>query len=406
MPQNSTAVSTSAKVFKVLFGLSVFFLVLGQFSLLSRNPNIKLYSFDVSAVFFSLISITYLLFIKYKFSIPKVYFFYLLFCIICILSLVVNLYRYNTLQFLYAASYLFRLGTFVFLGIGIFGLIRQNILSSGFIINALMNSSLALSILGFVQLILLPDFRVLDPALGWDPHVNRLASTFFDPNFLGGYLGLCICIFLGQYFYGYKWKNYQWFLYFVIPTIALCLTFSRSAWALFAVVIFLYGILRARYLLLLGVFVAFTAYYAVPRVQTRLAGTTDPSDSASFRIISWNSSLEIFNDNPLLGIGFNSYKYSQISHGFLPKHGFIPNSASGADSSFLFVLATTGLVGFLIFLCAYLYSMSVSPAYFVFFSGLFIQTQFINAFFYAPVMFLIFVYLSVELSKKLSFLRK
>src|SRR3990172_7606327 len=51
-----------------------------------------------------------------------------------------------------------------------------------------LGSGAILSILGFIQLIIFPDFSSMTPA-GWDPHIGRLLSTWFDPNLLGGLFG-------------------------------------------------------------------------------------------------------------------------------------------------------------------------------------------------------------------------
>ncbi|MGA1047546.1 MAG: hypothetical protein ACO3UU_06025, partial [Minisyncoccia bacterium] len=58
-------------------------------------------------------------------------------------------------------------------------------------------SAIILSILGFIQLILFPDFSFM-AQYGWDPHQGRLLSTWYDPNFLGGFLGLAAIIILSR----------------------------------------------------------------------------------------------------------------------------------------------------------------------------------------------------------------
>ena len=98
-----------------------------------------------------------------------------------------------------------------------------------------------------------------------------------------------------------------------LPVVAVCLflTFSRSTWAMVAVMVFIYGVFKSRKILLLSLVLGFLAYFAVPRVQTRISGITDPADSAQFRLVSWKNTLEIAKDNLFLGVGVNSFRYAQ-----------------------------------------------------------------------------------------------
>ena len=139
----------------------------------------------------------------------------------------------------------------------------------------------------------------------------------------------------------------------------------------------------------------FLTYYLVPRAQTRLSGVTDPNDSAKYRVLSWKNALTIAQANPVVGVGFNNYRYAQAEGGFFdfsdPTGG---HAGSGADSSVLLVLATTGFTGLILFLASYfdiavsllsvyvksksLFALSV----FISISALFIHSQFVNSVFY------------------------
>ena len=60
------------------------------------------------------------------------------------------------------------------------------------------------------------------------------------------------------------------------------------------------------------------------------------------RIDNYQDSLVIIKDHPVFGVGFNTLRYYQnqpLSH-----------AGAGLDSSLLFVLATTGILGFLAYL--------------------------------------------------------
>jgi O-antigen ligase len=222
----------------------------------------------------------------------------------------------------------------------------------------------------------------------WDPHKNRLASTFFDPNFTGAYLVICATL-LFKYLHK---KRRLALLSLLILILGIFLTFSRSSWAMFAFVILVYGLFRYRWLLLASLLLGFSAYFFVPRVQTRLSGATDPADSAHFRIISWNNTWTIAKDNLLTGVGFNAFRYSQRDYGFLDVDNFNKHSGAGSDSSLLFVLVTTGVFGLVVFLCGFTEIFKTSGdnrlLLLAVVGGLFLHSLFVNSLFFPQIMFL------------------
>jgi len=135
----------------------------------------------------------------------------------------------------------------------------------------------------------------------------------------------------------------------------------------------------------------FLAYFAVPRIQTRIAGSTDPADSAYFRFISWQNAIEIFKDNPISGVGFNSYRYAQLDYGFVTLDTLGGHSGAGSDSSLLLVLATTGIIGFGTFLTGLLlpFVLFVKSKEFAFYTvtflGLMVHALFVNSLFFSQI---------------------
>jgi O-antigen ligase len=300
--------------------------------------------------------------------------------------------RLSTDEFYRAFSYNFRWLFYLQAVNLLYNLIKIDMLEKATVIKSLLLSGVFLSLAGFIQLMVLPDFTVLDPALGWDPHKNRLASTFFDPNFTGGYLSLVlIYIFLMKDELTTKFfqkKSLRFF--FLLILAAIFLTYSRSTWGMLGIAILLYGWKHSGKIVLLAIFVAFLAYFAVPRIQTRVSGITDPADSAHFRLISWKNTLDIAKDNLVMGVGYNAFKQAQIEYGYLAPDARKEHSATGSDSSILLVLATTGVFGFVIFFVGYFLPFLSKKRwhYAVFLLPLFLQTQFINALFYPQIMFL------------------
>lgn len=276
-----------------------------------------------------------------------------------------------------------------------------------FIVTLTIISGLAIAITGFIQLILLPDLSVLSGS-GYDPHRNRLVSTFLDPNFTGAFLVLTLNLLFSKF----SSRSLRQYLMVSILLAALILTFSRSAWLMFAISIFLFGILRSRKLLLLALIVGFLAYFLIPRIQTRVAGITDPDDSAKLRFVSWERTITIAKDHLWLGVGFNNFRASQEEYGFfdynIPEGG---RAGGGSDSSLLLIFATTGLIGFVLYAIFYLSIVgssisavmkgeSIAIGLFISMVGLLFESNFINSLFFTPIMLLVFITASVITNKQ------
>jgi O-antigen ligase len=119
-----------------------------------------------------------------------------------------------------------------------------------------------------------------------------------------------------------------------------------------AVILGVIAFLRAKWLLVVGAVVGIVVIVTVPRIQTRIQGAINPDASASLRVVSWQNSLSIAQTHPWLGVGFNSYRYAQDRYGIVVL-GENVNAGAGADSSWLFIFATTGVLGLTIFCLFY-----------------------------------------------------
>lgn len=213
-------------------------------------------------------------------------------------------------------------------------------------------SSVILSILGFIQLILFPDFSFM-AQYGWDPHQGRLLSTWYDPNFLGGFLGLAGVIILSRVLVFLKenkfWDNKNiillssWIIGLVVVFGALMLTYSRSALLAFLIGVTAVTILVSRKTFVIVMIILSIVIISNPRLQARIQGAIRIDVTASLRIQSWRETLDDIDRNPIWGIGYNTIKYQTIVPSEL-------NSASGRDSSLLTLWLTGGIVGLCLFI--------------------------------------------------------
>jgi len=209
--------------------------------------------------------------------------------------------------------------------------------------------ALVLAFLGFLQYVFVPDFSGMAGKAGWDPHVKRLLSTWFDPNFIGGFFVLILGFILSFLLYAKRKRVRILLLAFgLILFAALILTYSRSAFLALVAVIVVLGILKSRKMLIVGCIILLLLVVFSERLQARLAGAVSIDVTAKARIDSWLSTLEIARDNLFLGVGFNAFKYAQIEYGTIGLAG--SHSDFGSDSTLLTVLVTTGIFGLLAYL--------------------------------------------------------
>ena len=203
-------------------------------------------------------------------------------------------------------------------------------------------SGITLAGIGLAQFVFLPDLRLLIKQ-GWDPHYFRAVSTFLDPNFFGAALVLTLIFFITQVSNAKSSK-----VSFTLVFAALLLTFSRGAYLAFAAsFLFLAVVQRSARLLMLTLllsamllsgFVIYQRIVAQPHEINR-------TESAKNRISSWQQGLAVFAKNPLLGVGFNNYRFALRDYGLADNELLSSRGSSSNDSSLLYVAATTGVLG-------------------------------------------------------------
>jgi O-antigen ligase len=288
----------------------------------------------------------------------------ILFLFVLVITYLINAFRFDFIQMAVAFSYMGRFGMYLVLAIMAFDLLERD--KSGkfqkILLSAAILSMVLISLFGFLQLKYFPSFLEMGMYLeGWDPHIGRLLSTWFDPNFIGGYLAfiLGVTIALGLYF-RHK-KNKKWFLIMsvisVIGLIALYFTFSRSGYLALIVALAILAFFKSRKLLVAVALIVILAFSFSPRVQERTMEAVDSGKSligldsqkpldptAELRVWSWSFAWEMIQENPWIGVGYGRYDYeiNQRGHGLLSDH-----SSGGSDSSLLTIWAQTGIVGLL-----------------------------------------------------------
>lgn len=241
--------------------------------------------------------------------------------------------------------------------------------------------------LGFLQYFFFSSLKGLY-YLGWDDHMYRMFSVFLDPNYAGAFFVLYFLFITDIIREGKKLRGYQ-IIILLLTLIAIFLTFSRSSLLMLigGVSVFLFIIKRKKLILiLLGSILLFALIFSSKFNVENMNLLREASVKA--RLGNYSTSFKIIINHPLLGVGFNTYRYAKEMYGIQMGWVNAPSHAdAGVDNSFLFVLATTGIFGFSAYLFLWATIMKkASPLVISSIIALFINALFINSLFFPPLM--------------------
>lgn len=186
--------------------------------------------------------------------------------------------------------------------------------------------------IGLVQVVVYPYLRNLW-YVGWDPHLNRVFSTLFDPNFSG--ILFVLTLMLG----GSMRRTRFWWIGMAVTAVALLLTYSRSSYIAAIVSTILYfGLKRNGKVGVIALCLFLGAVILAPRGSEgqnilRMASTTARIGST---IVGWQRFLS----SPLMGTGF-------IHH---TDEATVIMRTNGVDMSLLYIASSVGLIGLSVYL--------------------------------------------------------
>lgn len=350
---------------------------------------------DVSVILLIILFFIYALAIGKKLNIPwGIFTLLLVFSLIALASTILSATRFTPNQIISALLFQLRFIAYFLISIVVANLIDKRQLSRW--LNLFIPIGIIFTTASIAQFILVPDLSFL-VSQGWDPHQKRLVSTLLDPNFTGGVLIILLSITTSLFLF--QKKNFYLVLtlfYFI----GIILTFSRSSYLALLVSLATIGILKSPKFsfsfLALFIFVIITNNQARLRIMD--AFTIDQTVQA--RLESYTKAISIFQQNPVFGVGFNTYRYAQSQYGFFsPDEPLGGHSGAGSDSSLLLIAATTGILGLTTFL---LFMLSIFKiligesrksyiglSALASFSAIAVHSQFVNSFFYPQIMILI-----------------
>ncbi|MFH1863916.1 MAG: O-antigen ligase family protein [bacterium] len=273
--------------------------------------------------------------------------------------------------------------------------IRKNVL-----VNGLIAVSFFSAVFGWIQYFWFPDFRPFT-VFGWDDHLYRLIGTFLDPGFTSIVVVFGIIAVLYKYF---STKNRKLVLLITFFIFSLAFTYSRAGYISFIAGALFLAVSEKK---TKEIILMLAAFLFIVLALPRTAGEgvkLERTASTNARLLNYSETLKIIGNSPLFGIGFNNICLAKET--FLVGQNQESHSCSGSDSSLLLILATTGIIGFIVFLWCLrslfpliatnsLYGkMLISSSV-----TLFIHSLFINSLFYPWVMGWMAILLAVSLKE-------
>lgn len=361
--------------------------------------KIPVFSGGISILDFSIILLSLYGIYKLKFNLkkpPKFISSALVFILICIFSEIFTPLHLQPNEYFNSLFYIVRFGFYILFSWVIFSNAFPKF--NGKIENVLIYSGLGFSILGLLQFVFLPDLSFITK-YGFDPHYLRTVSTILDPNFAGAIFVITLILLLNS------WPlNKNRSILFIPIYFALLTTFSRSSYLMFLVSGATLSVFKKSKILFIKAVILFLILLLGFQIYTQLVSkprNINREQSASYRLSTWQQGWQLFQDHPILGIGFNSYKYALKEYKVADKQFLNSHGATSNDSSLLFVLATTGLIGlisYLYFLLSVIktsHNKSIVGAIII---GLLFHSLFANSLFFPPI--LLFVLLACVIPKK------
>ncbi len=228
-----------------------------------------------------------------------------------------------------------------------------------------------LCVLGIVQYLIFPDMRYLKQ-IGFDDHYFRLIGSLYDPNFSGSLLAGASLMFIALG---------NWLV--ALPlTVLLALTFSRASYLCFALGI-VYLLIKNKKYWLLGFLITLIGIILIIPKPYGEGVNLFRTFSIYSRFDSWQAGLDLFFKRPILGWGYNTLRD-------------LTGSRFQIDNSYIFVAATTGLIGLIAFFNLLKQSlMRLSLPNKIFILTLLVHSLFNNSFFYIWINYSFWLILSL-----------
>lgn len=292
--------------------------------------------------------------------------------------------------------YLLRLLAYAGFFLLIFNLVSKKKEFKKVLFNSLILVSAATAVFGWIQYFLYPDVTSFT-VWGWDDHLYRLLGTFLDPGFTSIILVFGFLLALVLYL---KTKNNRLIPLLAFFLLSIAFTYARAGYlALLLGSAIAFWFKRGIKLVLPIVLVFLLIIFLLPRPESE-GVKLERLHSIYSRFENYSETIEIFKKSPLFGVGYNNLCLARQK--YLGRADFSSHACSGSDSSLLLVLATTGVIGFIIFLNLIFELVKnvgrdiYGQAFLACLAALLLHSFFVNSLFYTWVMGFMGILLSLS----------
>jgi O-antigen ligase len=174
---------------------------------------------------------------------------------------------------------------------------------------------------------------------------SRFAGPFevlgLNSNHLAAFIVSYCSLFLGLLLFDKaKWRRLLFLAAIAFGLHPLLFSFSRGAYAAAIGVLVFFGVVKKRSLLVLAL-ILFISWQAllpssvVDRIKMTRGGPRGPESSVAVRLNLWNHAVELFEKNPIFGVGFGGFELST------PEKSEIKNT----HNLYLKILSEQGIIG-------------------------------------------------------------
>ena len=322
------------------------------------------------------------------------------FLFIAAVSWIFSLFLFPQVEVAYGVLYLFRLAAYFYFLIYVWSFVRVKKGNGELLINSLLIVSIASALLGWVQFAWVPSLRPF-MVWGWDEHLFRLVGTFLDPTYLGLIIVFGLLISMAKFTETLK-KQYLFIVMFLL--ISLAFTYSRASYLAFFTGSVFTGIYKKKLrMVAFSILTLLALVLLLPTSASPVLRLTR-SFSAIARIENYKDAFQVFSKSPVIGIGYDNLCMAYQK--YIGIQSFSSHACSGSDSSILFILATTGIAGFLVLVFSVIQISNLLPqgaevqVLTSTFAALLVHSLFANSIFYPWIMGWMMILLAVSLGRK------
>jgi len=203
-------------------------------------------------------------------------------------------------------------------------------------------------------------YEFVFPAGSTNQNGFRLFSTFSHPNVFAFYLvtivSVCFFVIKSDLFASETKFRQQCWVVLALSLMCILGTKTRSAWAVVALLVLIYGIFREKkYLVYL--LIASSIALLIPSIQERVLDLLQGNDpdallenyealnSYAWRKVIWAGAMEKFWEQPIFGFGYESFTHYSGAFFIIES-----DEGIGAHNTYVQLLFEIGIVGFIAFL--------------------------------------------------------